>query len=75
MDQATKEVLVTRKSSLSSLGRTALENTKNTTTSTTPGARKPPLGQKIQLPRVSGHIPKWKSGQLLIKDELTNAFF
>nr|ABR17189.1 unknown [Picea sitchensis] len=75
VDQATKEVLVTRKSSLASLGRTISDNIDNTTVPTTPGARKPPLGRKMQSPRVSGHIPKWKSGQLRIEDELTNAFF
>lgn len=74
VDQTTKEVLTTRKSSLASLGRTTSDNIDNTTIATTPGARKPPLARKMQSPRVSGHIPKWKSGQLRIEDELTSAF-
>lgn len=74
LDQTTKDVLTTRKSSLASLGRTTSDNIDQTTIATTPGARKPPLARKMQSPRVSGHIPKWKSGQLRIEDELTNAF-
>ena len=74
VDQTTKEVLTTRESSLVSLGRITSDNIYNATISTTPGARKPPLARKMQSPRVSGHIPKWKSGQLRIEDELTNAF-
>ncbi|KAH9314022.1 hypothetical protein KI387_022649 [Taxus chinensis] len=70
-----KEVLIERKSSLS-IG--SAENKSHTPTSAS--AKKPPLGRKMQKqpsPRVSRHIPKWKSGQFRIEDELSNmnAFF
>eukprot|EP00252_Welwitschia_mirabilis_P021401 TRINITY_DN5495_c0_g3_i3.p1 TRINITY_DN5495_c0_g3~~TRINITY_DN5495_c0_g3_i3.p1 ORF type:complete len:700 (-),score=99.66 TRINITY_DN5495_c0_g3_i3:995-3094(-) len=74
LDEATKEILIGRKSSAATIGRT----TSYSELVPTPpiGCRKPPLARKMaSSPRVSAHGPKWKSGQLRIEDELTNAFF
>lgn len=73
-DGSRKEGLMERKLSLGTV------SAENKSQSQTPRAKKPPLSRKMQKqpsPRVSGHIPKWKSGQFRIDDELTNmsAFF
>eukprot|EP01018_Ginkgo_biloba_P010057 Gb_08303 [translate_table: standard] len=70
--EATKEVnMISRRSSKGSISRTVSETENGMTVI----GRKSSLGRKMLSPRVSGHIPKWKSGQIRIEDELSNAFF